>query len=228
MQRNLSHTWRSTDAYLDENQNQTVEVIVMQFLPECLGNDLLKLPEAHLIPQLYEKARSGMMITGKTRDRVARIMESATGTSGLDSILILFTLLKELAETNEYETIVNGSEVFHQSNSLCASRLNEICKYTLSHYKRSITLEEIAGLSNLSVTSFCRYFKLMTNKTYHDFLTEIRISHACRALVEEKVPVSVVCLECGFNNLSNFYRYFKKVTGTTPLDYRRKYLSKKS
>ena len=222
---NLPHTWRSSDAYFDDSQEKDVEVIVMQFLPDCLGSELLKLSEAHLIPKLFEKAKSGMLINGETKKTIVKILESALGASGLESILVLFTILKVLAETDEYETIVNGSNVFHQSNTLYASRLNDVCNYTLSNYKNDIDLEHIADLSNLSVTSFCRYFKLMTNKTFHDFLTEIRISHACRALVEDKFSATEICFECGFNNISNFYRHFKKITGTTPREYKQKYLN---
>lgn len=64
----------------------------------------------------------------------------------------------------------------------------------------------------------------MTKKTYYDFLIEIRISHACRLLVEDLLPTEVICFECGFNNVSNFYRHFKKVSGMTPLEYKKRYL----
>jgi AraC-like DNA-binding protein len=94
----------------------------------------------------------------------------------------------------------------------------------LANYKTEISLEKIAAIGNLSVTSFCRYFKLMTKKTYFDFLTEIRISHACRFLIEDKLPTEVLCFECGYNNISNFYRHFKRVTKMTPLEYKRRYL----
>ncbi len=65
----------------------------------------------------------------------------------------------------------------------------------------------------------------MTKKTYYDFLIEIRISHACHFLVEDKFPTELICFECSFNNVSNFYRHFKKVVGMTPLEYKRKYLA---
>jgi AraC-like DNA-binding protein len=94
----------------------------------------------------------------------------------------------------------------------------------MANYSQSITLEQIAAISNLTVTSFCRYFKLMTNKTYYDFLTEIRISNACHFLIEDKMSVDQIADKCGFYNISNFYRQFKKVTSVTPLTYKRKYL----
>ena len=153
-------------------------------------------------------------------------MREALSATNLDKIIVLLKILKTLAETDEYKTIVSGQSTFYQSNETDTIRLNKVCNYTLTNYKKDITLEEISSISNLSVTSFCRYFKLMTKKTYYDFLIEIRISHACRALVEDKLPTEVICFDCGFNNVSNFYRHFKKVTGITPLEYKRKYLNK--
>lgn len=223
---NLPHTWRCKEEFFQTPSAAEVEAIVIHFLPNCLGDYLLKLPEAYLIPKLFEKAKSGMILTGQTKERLIEQMKLAVEATNLDKIIVLLSILKTLAETNEYNTIVSGQHVFYQSNESDTIRLNKVCAYTLSNYRKDITLEEISGISNLSVTSFCRYFKLMTNKTYYDFLIEIRISHACRALVDDKIPTEVICFECGFNNVSNFYRHFKKVTGVTPLEYKRKYLNK--
>lgn len=222
---NLPHTWRCKDEYFQNNPDLHVEAMVIQFLPDCLGKNLLSLPEAYLIPKLFEKAKSGMVITGKAKDKLAELMKSSIEATNLDRIIILLSILKTLAETDEYSTIVNGKNTFYQSNESETLRINKICTYTMTNYKNDITLEEIASLSNLSITSFCRYFKLMTKKTYYDFLIEIRVSHACRLLIESKLPTEMICFDCGFNNVSNFYRHFKKVTGMTPLDYKRKYLN---
>ncbi|MCX2452510.1 AraC family transcriptional regulator [Pedobacter sp. PLR] len=222
---NLPHTWRCKTEYFQHNPDLNVEAMVIQFLPDCLGKDLLSLPEAYLIPKLFEKAKSGMLIQGKTKDHLAELMRSSIEVSNLDRIIILLRILKTLAETDEYSTVVSGKNGFYRSNESETLRINKICTYTMTNYKNDITLEEIASLSNLSVTSFCRYFKLMTKKTYYDFLIEIRVSHACRFLIENKLPTEMICFDCGFNNVSNFYRHFKKVTGMTPLDYKRKYLN---
>ncbi len=221
---NLPHTWRCNEKFFVQNPQHEVEAIVIHFLPDCLGRDFLQLPETYQIPRLYEKARKGMKFTGKTREKLARLMHAAIGSTDLDRLIVLLSILKTLAETDEYVPIASA-HAFYQSKETDVIRLNRVCNYTLSNYKQDITLEEIASISNLSVTSFCRYFKMMTNKTYYDFLIEIRVSHACRLLVEDRLPTEMVCFECGFNNVSNFYRHFKKVTGITPLEYKRKYHS---
>jgi len=221
---NLPHTWRCKEQYFQNNPDLNVEAMVIHFLPDCLGKYLFNLPEAYLIPKLFEKAKSGMIIFGKTKEELAKLMAKAVHATNLDRIIILLTILKTLAETDDYE-LITSKNTFYQSNESETARINKIYTYTLSNYKKDITLEEVASLSNLSITSFCRYFKLMTKKTYYDFLIEIRVSHACRFLIENKLPTEMICFNCGFNNVSNFYRHFKKVTGMTPLDYKRKYLN---
>lgn len=222
---NLPHTWRCKDEYFQNNPELNTEAMVMHFLPDCLGKHLMNLPEAYLLPKLLEKAKVGMKIHGKAKEKLVLLMRAAIDATNLDRIIMLLSILKTLAETDEYQTIVTSKNTFYQSNESETLRINKICNYTLSNYKNDITLDEVASLSNLSVTSFCRYFKLMTKKKFYDFLIEIRVSHACRFLIENKLPTEVICFDCGFNNVSNFYRHFKKVTGMTPLDYKRKYLS---
>lgn len=221
---NLPHTWRCNEEYFQGNPEKEVEAIVIQFLPECLGRYLFGLPEAYLIPKLFEKAKSGLFITGKAKAKLAPLMRQAVHATDLDRIIIFLSILKILSETAETKTIASEHHAFKQSNESDVQRINKVCNYTLSNYKKEITLDEIASISNLSVTSFCRYFKLITKKTYYDFLIEIRISQACRQLIEDKLPTEVICFECGFNNVSNFYRHFKKITKMTPLEYKKKYL----
>ena len=220
----LPHTWRCKEEYFQNNPDLSTEAIVIHFSPDCLGKDLLKLPEAYMIPKLFEKAKKGMVFTGQTKEKLVKLLHAAVNATMLDRLIILLSILKVLAESTEFTSIASA-HAFYPSNESDIIRLNKVCSYTLTNYKREISLEEIASISNLSITSFCRYFKLMTKKTFSDFLIEIRISHACRFLIEDRLPTEVLSSECGFNNISNFYRHFKKITGMTPLEYKRKYLN---
>jgi AraC-like DNA-binding protein len=221
---NLPHTWRCNEEYYVNNEALDVEALVIQFLPDCLGKDFINLPESFMIPRLFEKAKKGMVIHGKAKENIITLMKKAPKASQIDKLIILVNILKHLSETEDYKEIASA-HAFYKSNESDSKRLNKIYNYTLSNYKRDITLKEVAELSNLSVTSFCRYFKLMTKKTFYDFLIEIRISHASRLLVENKIPTELICFQCGFNNVSNFYRHFKKVSKMTPLEYKKRYLS---
>jgi AraC-like DNA-binding protein len=220
---NLPHTWRCNEEYFSERSDLQVEAVLIQFLPDCLGRDFLNLEEVNPIRSLLERARQGIRIYGETNQQLAALMREAVSVSPFQRLIKLLSILDVIAQSTEIETITSA-KAFYQSNEMETVRLNKICSYTLANYASRITLEEIASVANLSVTSFCRYFKLMTHKTYHDFLTEIRISHASRALIDNHLSTEEICFESGFNNLSNFYRNFKRIKGVTPLDYKNRFI----
>lgn len=222
---NVPHSWRYEEGSLKDDKILNAESIVIHFRPDCLGKDLLDLPEAYLLPRLFEKAKCGLLLNGKARNEVAKLMNNALKASNLERIILLLSILKTISEANDITTIANQSETITRANEYDKDRLNEICNYTLTNYKKEISLEEISSIGHLSVTSFCRYFKTMTKKTYYNFLNEIRVGQACKLLIEDRFPTSIICYECGFNNISNFYRHFKKIMGVTPYEYKRKYLS---
>lgn len=217
---NLPHKWHCREEGLSQDG---VEAIVLHFSSNFMGKDMLSLPEARLLPLLFEKAKKGMVIINESRDKLIPLIGAVLKAEGLDRLIALLSILKVLSETKDYHQVTRETS-FYQSNKYETERLNVVCSYTMANYSQPITLEQIAAISNLTVTSFCRYFKLMTNKTYYDFLTEIRISHACHFLIEDKMSVDQIADKCGFYNISNFYRQFKKVIGVTPLTYKREYL----
>ena len=217
---NLPHKWHCRE---DDITQDGVEAIVLHFSSNFMGKDMLSLPEARLLPLLFEKAKRGMVIINGSRDKLIPLIEAVLKAEGLERLIALLSILKVLSETKDYHEVTRKSS-FYQSNKYETERLNVVCSYTMANYSQPISLEQIAAISNLTVTSFCRYFKLMTNKTYYDFLTEIRISHACHFLIEDKMSVDQIADKCGFYNISNFYRQFKKVIGVTPLTYKREYL----
>lgn len=225
---NLPHMWQSNKEFYEKDPFGKIEALVLHFLPYCLGKDFLSLPEVYLLPILFQKAKKGMLIYGDAKKRIIDLLSEAKEASDMKKVIILISALKILAETDEYFNIANPHAFYKVNNDADIDRINKVCSYTLSNFKEDISLDEIAELINLSVTSFCRYFKAITKKTYYDFLIEIRISHACRMLIEDILHTEMICFECGFNNVSNFYRHFKKVTGVTPLEYKKKYHKNKS
>lgn len=86
-----------------------------------------------------------------------------------------------------------------------------------------MVLADLAKLTNMTPTSFSRYFKQHANKSFSDFVSEIRIGHACKLLIEQKINVSQACYESGFQTLSNFNKQFKTITNRTPLAFKKEY-----
>ena len=166
----------------------------------------------------------GIRITGNTKVRVKELMGRLSGTTGLERIITLLTILEKMATSKEKQFI---NPVYHEVKieKSEASRLNKIFQYVSDNFQRKITLSEIASLANLSAKAFCRYFKSKTRKTFYDFLLEVRVAHACNLLLEKEMTIYEVCYDCGFNNLSNFNRYFKKIMHKTPTNYKREFMN---
>lgn len=221
---NLPHMWRCDRQYFEGNPNVTAEAIVIHFLPDFMGTDFLIKKEAAAIYALYERAQAGLIIYGKTKEKIVQLMQKSVKEEGLDRLITILNMVHILANSKDVSKISSGLATY-QANKDETDRINKIYHYMLTNYREPISLEEIASVAHLSVTSFCRYFKMMTKKTFRDFLIEVRISHAKRLLIENDFPTTEsVCFECGFNNRSNFFRHFKRITGSTPLEYRQRYL----
>lgn len=220
---NLPHAWREKEnKELQDANDFLIEAMVVQFTPSCLGKDFFQLPEAYLIPRLFELAKKGLVINGTAAEKVKEIMYAIIDCSKFEKIILLLQILQIISESEEIVPIAKAY-AFYKADQSETDRLNTIIAYTLSYYHKEIKLEEVASLCNFSESSFCRYFKGITRKTYFDFLTEVRISNACRMIVEDKFSLSYICFECGFNNVSNFYRHFKRIMSMTPLEYKRRY-----
>lgn len=100
-------------------------------------------------------------------------------------------------------------------------------EYINLHYTEEIRLSQLAELTDMTPVSFSRFFKLRTGKSLSDYIIDIRLGHATRQLVDSTKTVAEICYECGFNNLSNFNRIFKKKKGCSPKEFREIYYKKK-
>lgn len=224
---NLPHTWRCKEnPDFDEGKKDNTAAIVIQFLPGFLGHQFLSIPEAVSIKTLFEKARKGLLINGKTKSIVHKLMLKAIDESGMKRLVILLEILTELTQSKDLSYISSGTD-FYKSDEAQLARLNQIYAYTMANFREPINLNQMAKVANLSVTSFCRYFKMMTNKSFHEFLMEVRISNACRLLIEDSMSIKGICFECGFGNVSNFYRFFVRIKNMTPAEFKKSYHKEK-
>ena len=90
-------------------------------------------------------------------------------------------------------------------------------------FDKNITLTEVSKLVNMTDVSFSRFFKAKTGITFIDSLLELRLGHASRLLIDTTESVSEIAYDCGFNNISNFNRLFKKKKNCTPKEFRESY-----
>jgi AraC-like DNA-binding protein/quercetin dioxygenase-like cupin family protein len=213
---NLPHFWRS-DAR-SKNDAALHEAVVIQFSTDFVNNILDNLPECLSVMALLNVAKSGIRFPETHAPFIWKIFES----EGVSRLLALINALEQLAGCEEYEIL--ASKGFNiKPDETENERMRKIIEFTLENFKENITLDAIAEIANLTVPSFCRYFKSRTRKTYIYFLNEIRLSNARKMLIDNQLDISQICIECGFQNLSHFHRIFKTQTGVTPMVYRRRF-----
>ncbi|AQG79570.1 AraC family transcriptional regulator [Spirosoma montaniterrae] len=218
---NVPHTWKCNSP---SSSDYHVEALVLHFHPECLGKEFLNVYETQGISKLFEQAKTGLVIKGNSKEKIKRLMWRMLQETGLNKVVYLLRIYVILLESREYEILSNTIE-YTKSNQLDGNRMEKVLSFTLQNFRNKILIEDVAKLTNLSVTSFCRYFKMTANKSYFDFLTEVRLSHACRLLIKTDYTIAHVALDSGFENTSNFYRHFKNIKGTTPKQYKNVFFS---
>jgi AraC-like DNA-binding protein len=221
---NLPHYWRFDDVYYEENTKAIADIRVAHFNENFWGPQFLELPENLCIKSVLEKARRGLQITGKIKQKVAELLEELQEIDGPQRIVLLIEALTQIANAKQ---LVPLSSMGFQPDLIDAEkdRINAIYEYSIRNFKRKIQLEEIAEVANISPNSFCRYFKSRTRKTYSQFLIELRVGHACKLLIENNQCIKRLCYESGFNNFTSFHKYFKMITGKSPLVYQKEFVT---
>lgn len=221
---NLPHYWRFDDVYFDENAAETADVRVVHFTENFWGGPFLDLPEMAATRALLEKAKRGIHISGETNLRIAELLQNLLQADGPQRIILLIEALSVIANSKNV-TMLSSMGFKQECLEGESDRINAIYEYSLKNFKRKIQLEEIADMANISPNSFCRYFKSRTRKTYSQFLIEIRVGHACKLLIENNLSIKQLCYESGFNNFTSFHKYFKMITGKSPLTYQKEFIS---
>src|SRR5690606_28031336 len=214
---NLPHTWKCNEIKQEEHP---VEALELHSHPECVGKEYLAVTKRKEILKLLQLSKNGLIIHEDTKERIKELMAAMQHTNGLEKLIYLFAIFRVLATSEEYDTLSN-SFAYSKLNKIDESRMDKVFSHTLKNFKEKIAIEDVATLCNLSTTSFCRYFKMITNKSYFDFLTEVRLNHACRLIIDSDLTMQHIAVESGFENTSNFYRHFRNFKGLTPTEYRK-------
>jgi AraC-like DNA-binding protein len=219
---NLPHLYRNDSQYYEKQSSLRACSIVIHFLERSLGDGFLSLPESKPVQLLLSRSRNGLQVTKKTQQVVSELMHKICEAHGMKRWMLLLDILHILSESKDLQAI--SKTQVQGINAVESHRMNGVLDFVLKNFHREISLQEVASLVNLSENSFSRYFSKRTRKPFISFLNEVRLSHACKLLIENQKSVSLISFECGFGNLSNFNRQFRKVYGTNPLTFRKQFI----
>ncbi len=217
---NIPHVLKNDADYYNENSTLKAHAISVFFDQSTFGSEFLQLPETRELRNFLLLTKRGLKLKGSLKKVIGNMMRNIEFLHSLDKLIHLLKLINILVRSDKF--IPMASETMNFSvTDMEGKRLNDIYQFTMNEYDRPISLEEVAEIASMTPSAFCRYFKQRTRKTYIDFLTEVRIGHACKLLISKDTTVTEVCYKAGFNNLSNFNRKFKKLTGYTPTHYQK-------
>lgn len=216
----LQHVWVNDDKYTNGIAEDAADAIVIQFVENFLGEKFMTIPEMESFKKILKLSSHGIVIRGSARKRINEIMKKMPWQNGLDRLSSLFTIFGILSTTTEYELLASPGYV-QKSCSAESDRAFKITEYIMRNFDSDITLPEIAAKSNMAITTFCNFFKENYRVTFVEYLNTVRIGYACKLIAEKNKNVVEIAYECGFNNLANFNRQFKKIKKMTPTDYRK-------
>ncbi len=204
--------------FTDRMTSMNTEV-VLQFRPDFLGSAIDEVTEFGRINELLKQSLHGLAYHGKTKEKIGNLLDDMVIMSHFQRLLHTIKVLNIMAKSDEYE-ILNASKVTIETNQQDKDRIKVIYDFVRENFQQNISLEEMSELTNMTVPSFCRYFKKQSGKTFTQFVNEFKVIHACKLLSETGRSISDICFECGFNNFSHFNKQFKNVTGKNPSEYR--------
>ncbi|MFD2574164.1 AraC family transcriptional regulator [Spirosoma soli] len=229
---NLPHLWRSDQAYFDKRTDRATALvargIVVYFSEDFLGREFFTKQEMASLRQLLDHARRGLEWNSTTRNQTeASLRNLTTQPAGFGRVLRLLTLLDDLSHATDYRFLTSPGYTNTvkpaETDGAAYRRMQQVHDYVLEHFPDDLSLDTVADLAGMTPPAFCRYFKARANKTFSEFVSEVRIGHACKLLMGGKLNITQISLESGFRTLSNFNRQFKDITGQTPSSYVKTY-----
>jgi len=212
---NVYHGWEDF-----KNDNSKIfHEITIQFPRYLFDSLLLNKNILKPIKELLKASNHGILFSKETIINVEKRLNSLSKKNGFKNFIEFQALLYDLATSNNKKSLTNLSfedqDDFHNSQ-----RIEKVYNFVKENYNKKIMIEDAALALNMTVISFSRFIKKRAGKTFTEFVNEHRLGYATRKLIETNESISEICFNCGFNNISNFNRRFKKKQGCTPTEFR--------
>ncbi len=203
--KNLPHVLKS---------EEPCSMISIFFTKECFGKDFFNLPDLEEISTFLDQSDKGLLISSNL-DQIKKLINQFGEASKLNRFQLFLTILDLISKSEKKQLssfLYNKELSFNEGK-----RMSMVFDFLMKNIEKDVTLQEVADVAAMSKNAFCRYFKQRTNKTFFQFLIEIRIERACGLLLKNPdISITEVSELCGFKNLSNFNRKFKEIKLMSP------------
>ena len=212
---NLPHCWKTEE----EATTNSISAVV-HFHKDFLGEDFFYNPEMKEILQLLNNSNYGIQFTGDHSIVKENILRLLYEKKSFKRVMIFLDILHELGSTANY-SILDKQSSFSELSFNEKQRIHTVIAYIVENFQNTISLNEAASKANMTLQAFCKYFKKITRKTFVETVNDYRVDFAIRQLIHTDKPVSEICFDSGFNDISNFHKTFKRRIHLSPLNYRK-------
>lgn len=216
----LPHLWANDAEFVNGKGNSLAEAIVIHFKENSLGDQLFKIPEMESFNNFLKMSNRGISIKGEAKAKINSLMKKMPDSNGLQRLSFLFSIFDILSGIVEYELLASPGFV-ENINLNGTDRLKKVIDYVIKNFDQDITLPKAASHANMSLTSFCNFFKGNYRLTFVEYLNSVRVGHACKLLTEKDRRIVDVAYGSGYNSLANFNKQFKRYKQMTPTEYRK-------
>lgn len=175
------------------------------------------------IRNMLKEAQKGLAFSTSAIMKVYHDIDMLSQVNGrFEALLRFLRILDTLARSGGARTLASSSYAKVQIED-DSKRVLKVKNYINENYMYELKLETLADLANMSQSSFSRFFRMHTGRTLSDYIIDVRMGFASRLLLNTEESVANISFKCGYNNLSNFNRIFKRKKGCSPSEFREQY-----
>ena len=209
---NIQHGWQ-----LHNCTSNKIHEITIQFHDDLFDANLLKRRIMKPIKDMFERSTHGILFSEKIAAEISPKILKLSKIDSIDYFLELISIFHDLANSRNQRLL--SSYTSNNKNFENSDKIKIIHEYVQENYHNKISLSEISELVNMSQSSFNRFIKKRTGRTFIEYINDTRIGYAARWLIEKDLSIAEIAFKCGFNNIANFNRVFKKNKNRTPSQY---------
>ncbi len=217
----LEHVWEQGDC-----TSEDIREITIQFDPHFFDS-LIDTNQFDRVKAMFDKGRNGLCFPINAIMKVYFLLDNLPESKGFYAVTQFLILLYELSFFTDEACELSSSSFAKVNLQANSRRVLKVQQYIDEHFQDEIHLNQLASIVGMTPTAFSRFFKQRTGKKLSDYVIDIRLGHASRLLVDTTMSVAEICYDCGFNNLSNFNRIFKRKKNCSPSEFRETYFKKK-
>jgi len=210
---NTPHVWKGS------NVDKKAHVITIQFHEEFFSQHFFERKLTKPIKDLLGKSKRGIAFSKETIEILKPKILHLSESQDFDSLLKFMSILFELSVAQNTKLLASSSFV-DSFNFPKSRRIEKVHSFIKENIQKKIYIKEAADMVHMSESAFSHFFKKYTKSSFSDYIIDLRLGHASKLLFETYHSINEICYDCGFNNISNFNRTFKKKMGLTPSDFR--------